>query len=105
MARPYSEKLKMSLLREEDTDRLGIQLAQVCVKAHLPTTFVASMLGVSRQSVHNWFRGKFIREKRYEQVKQFYQLVKEELEQGALPATTIQEGQAYLSEKISSYTA
>lgn len=104
MARPYSEKLKMRLLREADTDRLGIQLAQVCVKAHLPTTYVASVLDVSRQTVHNWFRGKFIREKRYEQVKQLYQLVKDELEQGTLPAKTAEESQAYLSEKISSYT-
>jgi len=104
MARPYSEKLKMRLLREIDTDRLGIQLAQVCVKAYLPTTYVASVLDVSRQTVHNWFRGKFIREKRYEQVKQLYQLVKEELEQGALPAKTAEESQAYLNKKIASYT-
>jgi hypothetical protein len=102
MPRPYSEKLKLYLIREEESDRLGIQLAQVCVKARIPTTFVASTMNVSRQTVHNWFRGKFIREKRYEDVKQLYKTIKEGLEVGELPAITHEQGQEYIVKNISS---
>jgi hypothetical protein len=36
---------------------LGVRLGRVCIKSHIPVSDVASALGVSRQTVYNWFIG------------------------------------------------
>ena len=36
---------------------LGVRLGRVCIKEGVPATVVAQRLGVSRQTVYNWFRG------------------------------------------------
>jgi hypothetical protein len=47
MARPYSEQFLLAL-RKADPTRIGVQLGRVCVKANLPTTYVAEAFNVSR---------------------------------------------------------
>jgi hypothetical protein len=63
MARPYSEQFLLAL-RKADPTRIGVQLGRVCVKANLPTTYVAEAFNVSRMSIHSWFRGQYVREKK-----------------------------------------
>jgi predicted transcriptional regulator len=36
---------------------LGVRLGRVCIKLRLPVAYVASTLGVSRQTIYNWFTG------------------------------------------------
>jgi DNA-binding transcriptional regulator YiaG len=36
---------------------LGVKLGRVCIKLRIPVSDVASTLGVSRQTVYNWFIG------------------------------------------------
>jgi transcriptional regulator with XRE-family HTH domain len=50
-------------LRLRDTNKrassklLGVRLGRVCIKEDVPAAVVAQRLGVSRQTVYNWFRG------------------------------------------------
>ena len=41
MARPYSTKFLVGL-SQADPERVGVQLAQVCVDAHLPAASIAA---------------------------------------------------------------
>jgi len=36
---------------------LGVRLGRVCIKLRIPVAYVASTLGVSRQTIYNWFTG------------------------------------------------
>jgi DNA-binding transcriptional regulator YiaG len=36
---------------------LGVRLGRVCIKLDVPVTVVAKMMGVTRQTVYNWFVG------------------------------------------------
>jgi len=83
MARPYSERFLLDLHKADPT-RIGVQLGKVCVKANLPTSYVAEVFDVSRMSIHNWFRGQYVREKNYERIAKFIGQVDKALERGIL---------------------
>ena len=36
---------------------LGVWLGRVCIKHHIPVSCVVETLGVSKQTVYNWFVG------------------------------------------------
>jgi hypothetical protein len=95
MARPYSERFLLDLHKADPT-RIGVQLGKVCVKANLPTSYVAEVFDVSRMSIHNWFRGQYVREKNYERIAKFIDQVDEALERGILPAPTMKVAKNYL---------
>ena len=59
MARSYSQSF-LETLNTMDPNNLGVQLAKLCVKANLPTSYVARKVGVSRFTIHSWFRGQDI---------------------------------------------
>jgi len=40
-----------------DKSRLGVRLGKACIKRNIPVATVASSLGVSRQTIYNWFIG------------------------------------------------
>ncbi len=46
-----------SLNREADQSLLGVKLGRVCIKHDMPVAELSSQLGVSRQTVYNWFIG------------------------------------------------
>ena len=96
MARPYSERFLLDLHKADPT-RIGVQLGKVCVKANLPTSYVAEVFDVSRMSIHNWFRGQYVREKNYERIAKFIDQVDEALERGILPAPTMKVAKNYLN--------
>jgi hypothetical protein len=99
MARPYSERFLLDLNKADPT-RIGVQLGKVCVKANLPTSYVAKAFDVSRMSIHSWFRGQYVREKNYEKIAKFIDLVKAELDTGGLPAMSLIEAQNFIKMKV-----
>ena len=48
-----------------DADSLGVQLGQLCIKRDVPVTDVARCLGVSRQTLYNWFCGVTAPQRRF----------------------------------------
>ena len=56
MSYGYSVRLIESN-RAADPKLLGVKLGRVCIKLCIPVSDVASTLGVSRQTVYNWFTG------------------------------------------------
>lgn len=46
-----------SLNRKANKSSLGVRLGRVCIKHNVPASEVASQLGVTRQTVYNWFIG------------------------------------------------
>ena len=40
-----------------DKSRLGVRLGKACIKRNNPVAIVATSLGVSRQTIYNWFIG------------------------------------------------
>ena len=95
MARPYSSKFLLELDRANPS-RLGIQLAKVCVEANLPVSYVAQVFGVSRMSVHSWFRGSYIRDKNCSKIELFMDTVNADLKHGDLPAPSHKYAKIYL---------
>jgi len=95
MGRPYSGQFLVELDRA-DPERIGVQLARICVRANLPATHVAKAFGVSRMSIHSWFRGKYVREKNYTKIKNFIKTVEDDLKTGHLPAKTSKFAKVYL---------
>jgi len=56
MSYGYSNRL-IELNKEADHRLLGVQLGRVCIARDVPVSDVAVHLGVSRQTVYNWFCG------------------------------------------------
>lgn len=99
MARPYSDKFLLGL-KSADEDRVGIQLAKVCVEAKLPLLYVAEYFGVTRMAVHGWFRGNYIKEKNCIKIQKFMHLIKEDLHKGKLPFSSFKKAKNYLSKEV-----
>tara|TARA_R100001510_G_scaffold57687_1_gene66864 strand:+ start:6960 stop:7256 length:297 start_codon:yes stop_codon:yes gene_type:complete len=96
MARPYSDKLLIHL-SNADPERVGIQLAKLCIEAKLPATSIANYFGVSRMAVHGWFRGNYIREKKCIKIREFMNVVQKDLDTGVLPTKTQALAKKYLT--------
>ena len=56
MSHGYSLHLR-DLNRKAPSKLLGVRLGRACIKHSVPATVVAERLGVTRQTVYNWFRG------------------------------------------------
>lgn len=56
MAYGYSIKL-LEANRDADGSHLGVQLGRLCIRRGIPVSEVAKALGVTRQTVYNWFCG------------------------------------------------
>ena len=56
MSYGYSNRL-IELNKKADDNSLGVQLGRVCIKRDVPDSDVAVHLGVSRQTIYNWFCG------------------------------------------------
>ena len=57
MSYGYSAKL-VALNRQADKSNLGVRLGRACIKGDIPVAKVSTALGVSRQTLYNWFVGK-----------------------------------------------
>ena len=56
MSYGYSARL-IEVNKKADVRMLGVRLGRVCMKNDIPVSLVAAKLGVSRQTVYNWFCG------------------------------------------------
>jgi transcriptional regulator with XRE-family HTH domain len=56
MSKGYSLKL-YKLNQSADDSLLGVRLGRLCMSIDMPVSEAASRLGVSRQTVYNWFSG------------------------------------------------
>ena len=97
MARRYSERFLIAVNKLE-SDNLGAQLAKACIEADLPAQYVASALGVSRMTIHSWFRGSPIRHKNSLQIKALLSILNASIEDGSLPATNMQYAKEYMQD-------
>lgn len=52
----YSIRL-IRLNKSADRKLLGVRLGKLCIQHDVPVSSVATKLGVSRQTVYNWFIG------------------------------------------------
>ena len=99
MTRPYSEKFLLSL-HDANYKRIGVKLAKVCVKANLPSLYVAKTFGVSRMTIHSWFRGSPVRDKNNTRIEHFIELVEQGLNDTLLPAEDLASTKKYLESEI-----
>lgn len=87
---------------------LGRDLAAVCIAANLPAVYVSQVLGVSRMTLHTWFRGGAVRDAKHSKIQTFMNLVRKDLASGKLPAGSVREARSYLqvmcSEPLKSVT-
>ena len=95
MARPYSSDFLASL-HTMDPEHVGVQMAKLCVKANLPTLYVARKLGVSRWTVHCWFRGQDIRDKNKIKVESFIKELDKGFAENKFPVLTLSSAKQYL---------
>lgn len=98
MPTKYSDELARAVFGAKSTSPLGMRLGKACVEAELPAVYVAQVLGVSRMTIHNWFRGGEIRKSRTDKVLVLTQLIQEDTARGVLPAKTLADARDYLQE-------
>ena len=99
MARPDRDKFILGLTHA-DPESVGVQLAKVCVRAELPSLYIAEVFNVSRMSIHSWFRGGVIRDKNSVKIERFIELIEEDLANGSLPAMNLPHARTYLESEI-----
>lgn len=96
MPKSYSPEYIKMLDAVVMPDNLGIVLAKACVKANIPLKLVAKALGVSRMSVHTWFRGGEIRQGRKQLIVTFLKVVEEDTARGVLPLADFKSAKEYI---------
>ena len=100
MPRTYSKEFIKELSTLNPFDTTGVQLAKACVRANIPAMYVAVALEVTRMTVHSWFRGSPIRDKKRRMVAVFTELIEEDLDNGVLPARTTIAAKQYIEDMI-----
>lgn len=99
MPRTYSENFLLDLQRADPT-MLGVQLGRLCVDANLPAAYVAKALETSRMSVYKWFRGRGIREDKRKTIEVFMDLVRQDMQEGVLPAANLFDAKRYIEDMV-----
>tara|TARA_R110000765_G_scaffold312673_1_gene405679 strand:- start:702 stop:932 length:231 start_codon:yes stop_codon:yes gene_type:complete len=56
MSYGYTTRLS-NINKQASLSSLGVKLGRVCIKKEIPVAEVSHQLGVSRQTVYNWFQG------------------------------------------------
>lgn len=99
MPRTYSVTFLLEL-KNADASLLGVQLGRLCVEANLPAVYVAKVLGVSRNSIYGWFRGKPMHESKRKVVGAFISLAEQDMANGILPARGMNSARTYLQSMV-----
>ena len=98
MPKSYSPEYVEMLNSVTMPDNLGVVLAKACVKANIPLKLVARLFGVSRMTVHTWFRGGEIRAGRKQLIVAFLKLLEEDTARGVLPLADFKAAKEYIYE-------
>lgn len=101
MPKSYSPEYVEMLDAVVMPDNLGVVLAKACVKANIPLKLVAKVFGVSRMTVHTWFRGGEIRSGRKQLIIAFLKVLEEDTARGALPLADFKSAKDYIYDLIS----
>ena len=56
MSYGYSARL-IKANQDADKSLLGVRLGKMCIREEVPVAAIAQDLGVSRQTIYNWFSG------------------------------------------------
>ena len=56
MSYGYSARL-IKFNKQADETRLGVTLGRVCIALDIPVSTIAQDIGISRQTIYNWFMG------------------------------------------------
>lgn len=99
MPRGYSADL-LDTVENTRTYKLGLDLANTCIKAGLPATYVAQVFDTTRMTIHSWFRGGAIRPSKRQKIEVFIQLVEEDMKKGILPCKSLRDARAYLKDMV-----
>lgn len=99
MPRGYSADL-LDTVENTRTYRLGLDLANTCIKAGLPATYIAQVFDTTRMTIHSWFRGGAIRPSKRQKIEVFIQLVEEDMKKGILPCKNLRDARAYLKDMV-----
>ena len=99
MSRTYSQEL-IEAVSKLNPNYPGVALANACIKANLPSKYVAVALKVTRMTLHSWFRGKPIRHKNLLKVEVLTDLIESDTAKGLLPAKNAPAAKAYIEEMI-----
>jgi DNA-binding transcriptional regulator YiaG len=99
MVRPYSDRFLLGL-QHADLEHTGIQLAQLCIKAKVPNAHVANVLGITRKTVHDWFRGGKIRQKTKPKLERLYKLIEQGLADGKLPTPNYTATKVFMESEV-----
>ena len=97
MPKSYSPEYVSALNAVDMRDNLGIVLARACVKANIPLKLVAKVFGVSRMTVHTWFRGGPIRPGRVQLAYALLKIIEEDTAKGILPLADFKSARAYIN--------
>jgi len=105
LPKSYSPEYIDAINKVEMYDNLGIALARACVKANIPLKLVARVFGVSRMTVHTWFRGGPIRSGRLPLVNSFLSIIEQDTAKGVLPLADFQAAKKYITELLEKESA
>lgn len=98
MPKSYSPEYIKSLNQVRMYDNLGIALARACIKANLPIVSVAKLMGVSRMTIHTWFRGGVMSPKSAEMAKTLLKVIEVDTARGVLPLADLKSARTYVKE-------
>ena len=102
MPRTYSAKLIKDLEGKTVKDGLQILLAKKCIKAKIPALHVAKLLGVSRMTIHLWFRGGEVNPSRAPMIEALIRIIDEDINKGVLPLKSYKDSIKYYESLIAS---
>ena len=100
MPRGYSPDLVEYLKYKTVKDGIGVVLAKKCIAANIPSTIVAQLLNVSRQTVHAWFRGGTIQPDRMDVIQALIKVIDQDTATGALPLKDYKSSKSYYNSLI-----
>jgi len=66
----FKEQLKMN-----DSKFIGVELAKVCVEYNFQIIDLAKAFGVSRMTIHSWFRGGYVRRLNFLKISEFLDFI------------------------------
>lgn len=56
MSNGYSSRF-VKIVNSADTNKLGVQLGNLCIEHDIPAQDAAEHFGVTRATIYNWFKG------------------------------------------------
>mgnify|MGYP003659760014 CR=1 FL=1 len=99
MPRPLSERFVLGLDRADES-KVGVKLARLCIKANLPSKYVAEGLDISRMTLHAWYREGKIMNSNNLKVKKFIDIIEEGLADGVLPAENLASAKVFVESEV-----